>query len=71
MYRVMVKLRKIKWGLKEWNKKENKWGIKNFDKNQEKFKRAEEKLVEMLNNENKIIYYERFLKQREKILLFN
>lgn len=71
MYRVTMKLRKIKWALKEWNKKENVWSMKNLDRNQGKLKRAKKKLVEEPDNEIRIKHYERLLKQREKILLFN
>lgn len=71
MYKVIVKLRRIKGVLKEWKKKENVWSIKNVDNNIEKLKKAEEKLVDESDNERRIKYYERLFKLREKNLLFN
>lgn len=70
-FKVVSRLKKIKLAIKEWNRKHNIYSMKNLDNNQAKLKVLEEKLMENPNNENILKHYERVLKQREKILLFN
>lgn len=71
MYKIVVKLKRIKCPLKEWNRKENMWSFKNLDRNLDKLQQAEQKMVDDPNNESRMIHYEWLLKEREKILLFN